>query len=318
MSEEYENFYQTKLLEPLTELDEQRKNMIKNRIALVVLVALAILIHSVLIIFEVLKYPLTIFITVLVLPMIAYFVYQKFFYKFDEIAASLKDLLIKEILVATMNPNGYKEEAFIPYLDFQPSRLYNLQPDHYAGKHYMKGGKLSTVASYIESGIETNEGKWETVFEGYFMICEEKFLFQGTTIVVPDDTQQNLGILGQKLKETSFTEYKYVKMQNKDFNKTFAVYSNNLLDTYKNLNDKVINTLLDVQEELGINIGLTIMPNKIYTSIEFPSDYFEFNHWKTMLNPEKYAPLYEATSIAINQIKEIGLNSIKKELKILI
>jgi hypothetical protein len=315
MNEDYLNFYNTKLLAPLTELDEQRIKMLKNRIALVVIVALVILIHSLLVLVKA-AHPLTILFTVVLFPTIAYFIYKKNFYKIDEIQDNLKDILIKEILEATLNPTGYKADLFIPYYDFLQSQLYTLQPDHYAGSHYMKGGKLATIASHIRAGFDISEKEQEKIFEGYFMICEEKFLFQGITLIVPDDTVLNLGILGQKLKETSFNGYKYVKMPNKDFNKTFAVYADNTANAYKIINDKIINTLLYVQQDLGIHIGMTITPTRIYASVEFPEGQFAFNHWKTLLQPEKYAPLYEATLIAVNQIKEIGMNSIKKEVKV--
>ncbi len=316
MNEDYLNFYKAKLEEPLTELDELRKAMIKNRMALTVIAALCILIHSLLIVFDVIKYPLTIFISLFALPLIGYFVYKTFFNKLEQIAEELKELLTREILVANISPMVYKEDMFIPYYDFYESQLYMLQPEHYTGKHYMKGGKLMTIASIIESGIETTEGGWENIFHGYFMICEEKFIIQGITIIKPDNTQQNLGLLGQKLKENSFNEYEYVKIPNKEFSKNFAVYSNNVSETYKLANETVIEKILFILQEYGISIGITISPKRIYASVEFGENQFEFNHWKTLLAPQNYEGLYSATQIASNLIKDIGMSTIKKEVKV--
>lgn len=315
MNEDYLNFYKTKLEEPLTELEELRKAMIKNRIALTVIASLCILIHSLLIVFEVIKYPLTIFISLFALPLIGYFAYKTFFNKVEEIAEELKEVLTREILVANINPISYKEDMFIPYYDFSESQLYVLQPEHYRGKHYMKGGKLMTIASIIESGIETNEGGWENIFHGYFMICEEKFIIQGITIIKPDDTQQNLGLLGRKLKENSFNDYEYVKIPNKEFSKHFAVYSNNVAETYKLANESVIEKILFVLQEYGISVGISISGKRIYASVEFAENQFEFNHWKTLLAPQNYEGLYSATQIASNLIKDIGMSTIKKEVK---
>jgi hypothetical protein len=332
MNEDYLKFYETKLVEPLTELDEERKKVIKNRIALTVIAALCILIHSLLIVVEVIKYPLTIFITLFALPLLAYFIYKQFFDKINDIADSLKELISREVLLANVSASGgYKEDYFISYIDFLQSQQYNLQPEHYKGKHYVKGGKLATMASIIEAGFENMEGEWENIFNGYFMICEEKFMFRGFTIVRPDDTHQNLGLLGLKLKETSFgafeglkksekddnETFEYLKMPNREFNKNFAVYSNNLTESYTILNEVVINTIMALQEEYGVSIGLTISPTRIYASVAFPDDQFEFNHWKTLLNPEKYANLYTATEETVNLIHRIGLSFIKKELRII-
>ena len=318
MNEDYLKFYETKLIEPLTELDEARKKVVKNRVALTVITALCILIHSLLIVVEIIKYPLTLFITLFALPLLAYFVYTKFFDKINDIEADLKEVMSKEILLENLSASGgYKEDYFIPYLDFIQSQHYELQPENYKGKHYVKGGKLATMASIIEAGLEDSEGNWENIFNGYFMICEEKFMFKGFTIVKPDDTQQKLGLLGLKIKENSFNSFEYLKMPNKKFNKNFAVYSNNPTESYTILNEVVVDTIMSLYEEFGVSISLTVSPNRIYASIAFPDDLFELNHWKTLLKPEKFVNFFTATEQTVNLVHRIGLSFIKREPKII-
>ena len=313
MNEDYLNFYKAKLQEPLTELDELRKKIIKNRIALTVISAICILIHSLLIVFEIIAYPLTIFITLFGLPLLSMLVYKKFFDKIDFIEDALKELLTKEILTKHINPSMSKEDMFIPYIDFLDSQLYSLQPEHYAGNYYMKGGKLMTMASCIDAGFENAEGGWETIFNGYFIICEEKFTIPSTTIIIADDIQQNLGLLGRKLKETSFNKYEFVNIPHKEFAKNFAVYTTNVAETYKLVDDIFINKLLMAQEEYGATIGITVSPKRIYASISFPDGQFEFNHWKTLLNPSMYTPLYMVTQLIVDLVRDTGMSFIKKE-----
>jgi hypothetical protein len=316
MTEDYTNFYKNHLEATLTELDELRKKIIKNRIALTVIAALFILVHSLLIVVEIIKYPLTIFISLFALPLIAYFVYRTFFDKMHDIEDAIQELLVKEVLWSSINPIMDKESLFIAYTDFKESQLYDLQPEHYTGRYYMKGGKIMTIGSYIDAGIEDVEGEWQQVFKGYYLMCEEKFIIQGITIIKPDDTLSRLGILGRKLKETSFNGYEYLQMSNKEFSKKFAVYSNNVIESYKLLTDVVVDKIMTI-EEYGFGIGITFTPKRIYATIEFAEDTFAFNHWKTLLNPEKYSNMYLASQATVQLIREIGLAYTKKEVKVL-
>jgi hypothetical protein len=325
----FDSFYEETLLPVLQELEQKRRNVIKNRMAMGIITAFIIFTHSLLIVMELL-HPLTMFISLFLLPLLAYFIYSKFFDNTNEIEAAYKELIIKETLSSQIRAMNYKEDYYIQYLDFQPSMLYPMMPDHYSGSHYIKGeNKFMTIAaSHLHLGYEDSDKKWNEIFEGFFVIGESKTSIKSSTLLLADDLQENFGTLGKQLQDVQLFKvdfadkervktFEYVEMQNREFAKSFAVYSDNYIETQQILNETVCENILRLKNECGISLSLSISPQKIYAGIAFSEDQFAFNHWKTLLDKDKSLPAYEALRTTLEVMNDIVMRFIKKD-KILI
>ncbi len=322
---DFDSFYEEKLLPVLQELEQQRLGVIKKRVAMGIILTLLIFVHSLLIVMELL-HSLTIFASLFALPLFAYWIYHQFFDKTNEIEAAYKELLIKETLSAHIRAMNYKEDMCIPYLDLQPSMLYEMMPEHYSGSHYHKGENkfMTLAASHLHMGYDDTDGEWKDTFEGFFLIGESKTSIRSNTLLLPNTLQETFGVLGKKLqnvplfkvdffdKERTKT-FDYVEMHNKEFAKNFAVYSDNYVETHQILNETVCENLLRLKDECGVTLAMTITPQKIYAGIHFAEDQFAFNHWKTLLDKDKSLPAYESLRTTLELMNDIVMRFIKKD-----
>jgi len=271
-TEEFREFYKKELRADLVRLEFKRKKL-KKKSNIVGAVLLAIALSSLLI--DKFYFP--------AFTMVGLFIFLVSKSSiFKEYRIEYKEKVFKR-LVGFIEPSlSYDPKNAISRGDFLLSRLFST-PDRYSGEDYFKGTfdktsiEFSEVHAQREVRDEDNKRHYETIFRGIFVVTEFHKEFDYYTKIVPDSAEKTFGHFGKSLQNlsTKFSSLSLVNLENPEFEKEFAVYSQDQVEARYLITPSFMEQVLKIKKRFNKRIYLAFSGDKLFIGINFNKNLFE-------------------------------------------
>ncbi len=314
--DEFTDFYTSTLAPSLFDLEEKRLAMRQMGWRTAFAGLCIIFIHfAILFLFSLKEYYWTLAITLLVTPPAVYYIYRKRYYD-DSIPDDFKNTAVAQLVNFASEELSYDPEGFVDFEDFRASELYPLTPDHYGGDDLMTGevdGKPVTISELIvqvqDQDFRAKEkDNWITTFKGLFMVIDFGQEFPYRTFVFSDQIQQKLGYSGRLMQAGNVMYGFYVNTHDSEFSDRFVVYCENEIEGERLITKRFKEELIQLQDNTGCDIHLSLLGSKVYIAIERELDFFAIDLNRSLLDLDYIASFYKDLYYAFNIINDLDVN----------
>ncbi len=163
------------------------------------------------------------------------------------------------------------------------------------------------MADFTEEVLAENVSR-STIFKGMFLVANFNKTFQSKTFVVPDIAERLLGGLGTALQSLNKSRGQLVKLEDPEFEKLFAVYSEDQVEARYILSTSLMTRLAKFRKKAGREIYVSFIQDKIYIAIKSPQDLFEPKLFQTMLSFNPVREYFENLQLMMGVVEELKLN----------
>ncbi len=243
--------------------------------------------------------------TVLITAPIVFFVYRKYFLD-ETIPENFKDLIVKNLINFVDPSLEYYAEDFVPYDNFEASKLFMLKPDNYYGDDLIKGEieGISVQFSELHVAYEakekprknflTNKEKkdWKNIFDGLFLVADCPIEFNGNIFILDDNLYEKLGHLGTLVQKHHFYYGQYILPVNHRFRDKFTVYAEDKLEGEKLLTEAFMQKILKLRKNSKSRVFISIIEGKIYVAVNMKKEIFKVNLNKSLSKAEHIKGFY--------------------------
>ncbi len=309
MSKEFRQFYHDQLLPELRELERERRQLAKK----ITMIGAGVMLPAVLIALMVMAEENAI-TAIIILPifaasgmsMLARFMSRNFVSDFKQ--------RIIERTVHYFDPElSYQSRNCISQGVFEDSKLFTTTPNRYKGDDLVRGriGETAIEFSEIKAERESGSGKNRSVqkiFKGLFFTADFNKRIGAATVVVPDTAENIFGGLGQFLQSINLSRAELVKLEDPEFERLFAVYSDDQIQARYILSTSLMQRLIDFRKKHGM-IHISFVGSMIHIAIPYDKDLFEPPLFSSLLNFGIVQQYYEDLQLAFDIVDDLDLNT---------
>lgn len=323
---DFKAYYEEAMLPELEELEARRKRFLLRRQILFVVVTLILGAHAILIL---LKIPPLVpylpvwsfFISAFFIPTLAFGVFYALMTD-NALPDDFRKLLIRETMFFLIEDVETDDDAYIDYETVAKSKIFVQKPEHYTGSGLTVGNldEIKTVFSNLQMGYHTStqsaQGKteWKIVFQGLFFVGNFGDKFKGTTLVIPDKSEQTHGFLGAELKKNNSYRGQNVQFRKHPrFSEYFAVYSDAPNEAREILSDDLINRFLEFTKRMNTNIYLSCTGRKIYVGLHLEGSELAFSFNISVTDFKRIASYYRELTLVFEIIHSLNERLVPEE-----
>ena len=259
------------------------------------------------------KFIIFSFITLVLMPIVIHIVkviiydpkkkrFRKIFK--EKIVNSLVNDLYENI---TYTPNkGINYEVFNDCQIFPPDlKRYNTE-DHFSGT---KQGIPFEFAEIRAEGIGDNSG----FFFGTFFTAKFNKKLSAKTFIYPDFAERVFGrVLGAGLQKFSISlsnkkNIHLIKLENTEFEKEFAVFSEDQIEARKILTPVIMENLVKLQQSALGGIYASFLDNRVYFAVDTFEDMFEPGIFFELISKKDILLWSQTIDFFLNVVTELDL-----------
>ncbi|MDW7694401.1 DUF3137 domain-containing protein [Flammeovirgaceae bacterium SG7u.111] len=216
-------------------------------------------------------------------------IYKKYYFDHD-IPANFKDTVVRGLIEFVDPSLTYSPEDYVPYDDFQASKLFLLRPDIYYGDDFIEGmvdgipvsfSELH-VASEIKGKDPSKKGKIKKMFDGFFVVADIPFTLKGDVYIMQNKLYKNMGHAGTLIQKHNFYRGKYVRPDNIDFRENFVVYADDLLEGELILTEPFMQKMLKLKRYSKAKVYISIIGNKLYVAVNLDREIFKIKMFQPL------------------------------------
>ncbi len=190
---------------------------------------------------------------------------------------------ILPLLVGALHENlTYQRRNAVDEKKFKASNLFLVAPDEYFGDDYVSGKIGESFLEFSEVQASYLAGKkWWNIFSGiFFVITLPKTLREKVYVLSDKEARHSAVLIGPRPSENF--EGKRVKLENMEFEKAFATYSENPVQARAILTPVMMERILNFRKQNAGNVSLAFAGSVLYAAFERSSQtfYFEPNLWQ--------------------------------------
>ncbi len=224
-------------------------------------------------------------------------------------------------MIAFIDPAlQFTPHDYIPEGLFIESSLFMRTPDRYAGEDLVAGvvGKTALTFSEIHAEYKTEHydskghkrTQWHTLFKGIFFIADFNKHFTGRTIVLPDSAEKTFGaLIGNFFQKMNFTRGKLIKLENVAFEKEFAVYGDDQIESRYILTPELMERLLDFKKKTKTQLHISFIASRMFVALSTHENYFEPTYFRTVIDRDMIQKYYSILALVIGMVEEFNLNT---------
>ncbi|MDA3056629.1 MULTISPECIES: DUF3137 domain-containing protein [unclassified Campylobacter] len=221
--------------------------------------------------------------------------------------SEFKDKIITQI-IASISPNlAYEKDEFIEFSEFNKAKIYNDFYDIYNGNDLIYGElegvevKFSDIrlSRLVRNSNRPNQPPSEQrLFYGIFFVADFNKFFSAKVVVL------------DKKNHFAFCNMKKTKMDNSEFNDTFATFCDDEIAARYILTPNLMEKMLYLRKFFGAKCDFCFVENKIYIYINLGKDSFEADY-KVPLIGENSAPqrYHDEIMQFVGIVENLKLNS---------
>ncbi len=315
--QELEGFYNSKLLPDLEALEVERKAIAKRFWMLLLLFfVLAGAGAAFAGLWEMFEVAIGCGIAAVVMLVVMLIMHHskkgKFVHKF-------KNVIVNDIVKFVGPELNYHPKDGINIGAYMQSTIYPRRPDRYVTEDLVTGmyGDTHLAFSEVHSQYKTttvnHKGQtrttWHTIFDGVFFIADFNKHFKGRTVVLPDTMEKMFGRLGKFFQKMNFSRPPLVKLEDPEFEKHFAVYGDDQVETRYILSTSLMQRIVDFRSKTSSGVALSFVGSHVYVAIPITKNLFEPNLFKTNINFNLIKEYYYYLWLAIGIVEDLNLNT---------
>lgn len=189
-----------------------------------------------------------------------------------EYRGAFKSMILPEVVKASAPPGSqditYRGLQGIPEHEFRLSRLYR-EPDRYKSEDLITGMLGETAIRFSEVHAEyrqrNSKGKnnYYDIFHGVYFIADFNKQFLSSTIIMPDNAEPLLGDFGRNLQklgtQLSGNSRELVHLEDPEFERLFAVYSNDQVEARYLLTPSLMQRLIEFRNRSGSSFRISFL-----------------------------------------------------------
>lgn len=309
--ENLKQLFDTKLKTSIAGIESQRKAVVRS---FAIMFAIIVAILPLFVLTPPKFYLNVIVVVVLIIAAIVFFAQGAI--RYLKFRSEYKSSVVKKV-VHFINPKYlYDANKHISLNNFLMSKLGSKKVNKAVGDDYVSGKIDKTVFEFSELIAQyewednDHDGKKvkrvENHFNGLFFLADFNKHIQGETFVMPDTVERLLGKFGQNLQKSAKGDL--VKLENPEFEKLFAVFSNNQTEARYILTPAIMEGMVNIRKKVGANCYFSFLGERVYCGIEFNKALFEASIFK----PVSFADVEFMHSLfTLNEtiITEMNLNT---------
>jgi hypothetical protein len=127
--------------------------------------------------------------------------------------------------------------------------------------------------------------------------------------VLPDIAERLLGHVGQELQALAQYRGELIKFEDTEFEKFFAVYSDDEIQARYVLSMSLIRRIVDFRKKINKKIFLSFIESKVYVAIDCERDLFEPRFSATLLDFDLVREYFEDLQLAVGIVEDLNLNT---------
>lgn len=210
---------------------------------------------------------------------------------------------------------SYSPNDYISFEEYNKIDLFKKPVNRYFGDDVISGKidktyiKFSEIHAQYITKDNDNKDKVDKIFDGIFVVADFNKNFKGKTYVLPDKdnkTYSNFLIFGEQ-KKNRFGEL--VKLENVEFEKYFAVFSDDQIEARYILSTSLMQRILQYKFKTLKDIRLGFAFSNVYIAIPFKQLLFEPSLFGKIVSFEKVAEYFEIISLTVSIVDDLNLNT---------
>jgi hypothetical protein len=315
--EEFRSFYDRDLLPTLQQLEADRKKLIRGAFTWLAIGLIPWLISLAINKGDVVQSNWFFLLGGAGIALVLYFILN--LKKVQEIKTRFKSEVIAK-MVKSIDPSlMYNASQCISSNDYHKSKLYLHAINRYKGDDLVTGVLGKTAIRFCELLTENetrsrdSEGREkkniETIFRGLFFVGDFNKKFAGETIVLPDTAESLFGSLGTMFQKWNMTREQLVKMEDVEFEKAFAVYSNDQVEARYILSTSLMQRILQFKEKSRSKIGLSFIDSQVFIAVPLRENLFEAPFFSSMIKFEMIEGFNKYLVLFIGIVEDLNLNT---------
>lgn len=196
---------------------------------------------------------------------------------FRQLKSMFQENLIRNYLRALLQDSQFMPNHHHSLETYYESMLYPVNVDRESGANYVEGvfDKTALSFSYMHTEYKRvtqskhgTKTTWHTIFQGVFMCADSNKHFAGRTLVLPDTAEKYLGGFGKWLQRKAGNPVgQMVYMENRKFEKEFAVYSTDPVEARYLITPKIQEEIVNMKNILKTGFRLSFINGNIFIAI---------------------------------------------------
>ncbi|MDR0533044.1 MAG: DUF3137 domain-containing protein [Verrucomicrobiales bacterium] len=213
----------------------------------------------------------------------------------------------------------YDPDHGLPSSDLAESKLFTGSIDRYSSTDLVSGTYGKTKFRFSQVSAEelhkqtSSRGGSRTyytiIFQGLLFIADFNKNFSGHTYVRTDFAEKHLGNLGRFLQEHNLSSDEVVQLENPEFEKAFAVYTNNQVEARYILTPAMMDNLLDLRQRCITETQYSFHDSSITVAIANSTLLFTPNFKCPATNNEQLEAIYNQLDFFLSIINDLDLNT---------
>lgn len=216
-----------------------------------------------------------------------------------EYVLAIKEELVKKLIKSIDESFGYQPNSFIPQNVFKESNIVK-GFNRYYGEDYFFGKLDDIPIEFSQLNVQKKHDKSTvTLFNGIFISVGFKHQFQGRAAVVTDTMEKTFGSFGRFFQNLTLSRDTLLKFDNPDFEKMFAIYSNNENEAKQLISQNFQNYLIQLRQEISGGVFFSYNRDRFYVGLFNRQDIFKVDI-KTPVNETTVAIYYNEITYILN------------------
>ena len=223
-------------------------------------------------------------------------------------------------VVACVNPGySYEPSNGIQPGEYMESRLFKRSYDRYRSEDLVSGmvGETRVHFSEVHTEYKTErrdkdgnkKTTWHTIFDGLFYVADFNKPFTHPTYIYPDTMERMFGSWGRSLQKLTFSKEKLVTLEDPEFEKAFAVYGEDQVQTRYILTPALMQDLLEFKRSLGKNIYVSFVNKRMFLAFSVSGNLFEASYFKNAVSFDRMKEYYRYLRVAEHMVEQLNLNT---------
>ena len=313
--EELKEFYTNELSADLQQMEQKRKQVMKNTMITVGVVMVLGLIVAGVMVSQGAPPPVFIFVLIgcAVIGGIAFSFIGKGYKR------EFKRRIITKV-VRFLDPElSYQPDGLIDKHTFKGSKLFTQGIDRYRGEDLVRGrvDKTDIVFSELHAEYKTTttnskghtQTHWHTIFKGLFFIADFNKHFAGQTLVLPDSAEKLFGGFGKMLQSWNIGRPDLIKLEDPEFEREFVVYGSDQIEARYILSTSLMRRILDFKQKTGTKIYLSFTGSKVYVAVPMTKNMFEPKYFSSISDFSPILDYYRDLEFSVGIVDDLNLNT---------
>jgi len=232
----------------------------------------------------------------------------------NKFVMKFKEGVIRKIVGFIDSSFYYAPNQSIPQSEFIESKISIGIPDsRYYGSDFISGqrGDVKFRFSQVTAKEKSKSSKSNDdtlIFQGVMFITKFNKKFTKEHFILPDIAEKALGMAGESLQKLNPNRPPLVKLESVDFEKHFAVYSQDETECRYLLSLSLMEKLVDLRNKLNKSFSLSFVNSNFYLTVSYDADIYRPPLFASQAGYDRIREMHESLALFTGIVDELNLN----------